>query len=214
MLTRISAGVLAAVFLAAVYYLFSGDPASKAQSGLAVRSDPRNEGTMIFSWRGRIDRPMARDISKEFNNWKDKSSRIVIELDSPGGSVSEGDRVINVIQKMKKTHAVWTYVGPENDCLSMCVPIYLQGRMRVASPTSRWLFHDAKAVDVYTGTEIIMYAHERSQSNFEFFNRYIDRSDVNPKWRNKLRAQMRLGDVWKTGQELKDERSNIVTVLE
>ena len=169
---------------------------------------------MIFSWSGSIDRPMARDISKEFSNWKGEASRIVISLDSPGGSVSEGDRVIRLIQKMKKTHAVWTYVGAENDCLSMCVPIYLQGRMRVAAPTSRWLFHDAKAVDVYTGAEIIMYAHERNQANFKFFSRYIDRSDVNPIWRDRLRAQMQSGDVWKTGQELKDERSNIVTMLE
>lgn len=86
--------------------------------------------------------------------------------------------------------------------------------MRIAAPTSQWLFHDARAVDPYTKTEIVLYAHELNQANMNFINSYIDRSDINPKWRENLKLKMKAGDVWKTGQELKDERSNIVTVLE
>ncbi len=214
MLIRWGAAGLVMLFLAAAYYLFSGDPNSAQLARLEVREDPREDDVVIFSWSGGIDAPMAGDIWQEFNKRKDKASRFVIELDSPGGSVDEGNKVIDIISKIKKTHSVWTYVGPDRDCLSMCVPIYLQGRMRVASASSNWLFHDTRAVDPYTGTEMVMYAHERSQSNFEFFNRYIDRSDVDRRWRENLKVSMRNGDVWKTGQELKDERSNIVMVLE
>lgn len=205
---------LVIMFLAAMYYVFSGERNLPPPLTLEVRQDLLEDDVVIFSWSGRVDRPMAAQVWKAFNQWKDRASRIVIELDSPGGLVSEGNKVIDIINKIEKTHAVWTYVGPDGECLSMCVPIYLQGRMRVASASSQWLFHDARAYDPHTGTEIIMYAHEKSQSEFEFFNRYIDRSDVNPAWRDKLKANMRAGDVWKTGQELKDERSNIVMVLE
>ncbi len=202
------------MFAAAVYYVFSGAPESRSQPHLRVQPDPLEENVVIFAWAGAVYPPMAKEMSEAFDLWKDKTDRIIIELDSPGGLLDEGGRVIKVIQRMRNTHAVWTYVGPDSDCLSMCVPIYLQGRMRVAAPTSRWLFHDATAVDIYSGAEIVMYSHERALANLEFFNRYIEQSDINPKWRDDLRAQMSIGDVWKTGQELKDERSNIVTILD
>ncbi|GJL93221.1 hypothetical protein [Hyphococcus sp.] len=206
--------IFAAMFLGAIYYMYSGQPTRESQATLQVRSDPLDAGTVIFSWTGSVDPPMAHQIGSEFEKWKNQTSRIIIELDSPGGSEIEGDRVIEQINRMKETHKVWTYVGPGRDCLSMCVPIYLQGRTRVASPSSNWLFHDAKSVDKITGTQVIMYSNERGQANVMFFYKYIDRSDINPKWRDSLKRNMELGDVWKTGQELKDERSNIVTILE
>ena len=205
---------LAALFAAAVTYMFAGERPPDMRTHLLVRQDPTDKQTVIFSWSGSVDPPMAQEFSREFNRLENTTKRIVVELDSLGGSVDEGERVIMLLRKFSKTHAVWTFVGDGKNCLSMCVPIYLQGRMRVASPNSTWLFHYARSVDAHTGAEIIMYSNERSRAKQEFFCRYIDRSDVNPKWRDRLMLEMQNGDVWKSGQELKDERSNIVTVLE
>jgi len=206
--------LLAIGFAAAAYYMFSGDQNFEKHPSLQVRQDTSNPEMIVFSWSGSIDAPMASEISKEFKKWRHNASHFLIELDSPGGSVDEGGRVVSEIDSMKKTHIVWTYVGPGKDCLSMCVPIYLQGRLRIASSTSMWLFHDARAVDKYTGAEVVMYAHELNQANFDFLSRYINRSEINQDWLDGLKIRLRAGDVWKTGQELKDERSNIVMVLE
>lgn len=213
-LFRILTGLLLLSFLAAVYYVSSGEKNQDSGSSLTVYQDPLYPNAIIFSWSGPIDPPFESELRQGFNEWGDRIERVRIHLDSPGGSVDEGEKVVSYINKMKHTHSVWTYVGPEADCLSMCVPIFLQGDMRVAAADSIWLFHDVSAVDPYTNAEIVLYAHERNQANFNFINRYIDRSDINPKWRERLKQNLKLGDVWKTGQELKDERSNIVTVLE
>lgn len=82
MLIRWGAAGLVMLFLAAAYYLFSGDPNSAQLARLEVREDPREDDVVIFSWSGGIDAPMAGDIWQEFNKRKDKASRFVIELDS------------------------------------------------------------------------------------------------------------------------------------
>ena len=176
--------------------------------------DPINEDTAIFVWRGVVQSPMAQSFAGEFERRKEEVKRIVIELNSSGGDVGEGERVINVIKDMKRTHSVQTYVGPESECLSMCVPIYLQGRLRVAATSSQWMFHRPSAYDPLTGQNAISYGTEKSQATLSIYNRFFKDSPMNPMWRESLRQQWEFGDVWKTGKELKAERSNIIMVLE
>lgn len=195
-------------------YTSGGEKDATAASSFVAEVDPLNPGTVVFRWEGPIDPPMARQFSDAFNTHKNEIQIVRIELNSPGGGVDEGNRVVNLIGKMKKTHRVQTYVGEAQECLSMCVPIYLQGNLRIASASSTWLFHSVSATDPFTGAEVVLYAHERNQANFDFINRYIDRSEIDPEWRERLKTALRVGDVWKTGQELKDERSNIVMMLE
>ncbi len=204
--TMVTAGI--------ILLLNEDDPSSKLNGELTIKPDLFDETTVVFRWTGVIDPPLAREINQEFNRIKNDYKRISIELDSPGGSVDEGGRIIGVIQKMRKTHRISTYVGPENECLSMCVPIYMQGQLRVAATSSTWMFHEPIAVDVFSGNETFIYDFEQRQSTQSVFYEFFKNSEIDPIWREVLRHQMRLGEVWKSGRELKDERTNIIMVLE
>lgn len=157
---------------------------------------------------------MAQLFSEAFDQRKDDVKKFTIELHSPGGSVDEGERVIKIMRKMAQSHSVWTYVGPKEDCLSMCVPIYLQGELRVAAATSQWMFHEPGAIDPLTGNAAFSYEFEKRQTSLEVFNRYFKQSEMDSEWRKRLQRNIRNGEVWKSGQDLKDEESNIISLIE
>lgn len=181
---------------------------------LTVEPYPPDPTAVAFKWTGVIAAPMAKELGAAFAANKDKYTRIVIDFHSPGGSVSEGEAAINTIREMKRTHSVWTYVGPESDCLSMCVPVYMEGKLRIAASTSVWMFHEPVAMDTLSGKETFIYEFEKRQVSLEVYNRFFKRSKIDKDWLDRLSKQWRGQDVWKTGQELKDEGSNIVTVIE
>lgn len=184
------------------------------QGRLAVRPDPNDRDAVIFAWNSEIELPMARRFEEAFDQWKGKTRRIVIELNSPGGSLSEGGRVIDVIEKINRTHDVETRVGADGICLSMCVPIYLRGARRVAAPSSRWMFHQPTTRDFFTDEKVREPEFETRMTAKRFFNRYFVDSEMDQAWRAKLERDWQGGDVWKTGQELFDESANVVTALE
>ena len=157
---------------------------------------------------------MADALRTAFDKWKDEKERIVIDLHSPGGSVDEGERVINLFKEIKKSHSVQTFVGSKNECLSMCVPMYLEGSLRVAAADSVWMFHDGHLVNSLTGKEVFVYNYESKQAAMESFNRFFLHSKMNRKWVKNLRSKLQYGEVWKSGQDLKDERSNVVMIIE
>ena len=70
-----------------------------------------------------------------FEKARNEVRSVIMDLSSPGGSLYEGREVIRVIDRMKRTHKVATHVGRKQICLSMCVPIFLQGQERVAAAT-------------------------------------------------------------------------------
>src|SRR5262249_6779829 len=71
------------------------------------------------------------------------SQRVVLFLDSAGGQVDEGDRVIEVLKEIKQRHQLITVVPDGKLCASMCIPIFLQGEDRLAARASLWIFHEA-----------------------------------------------------------------------
>lgn len=164
----------------------------------------------VFAWRDEVEFPMSLRLQETFDEWKGEVDRIVIDLSSPGGSVSEGRQVIQVIDDMKRSHLVETRVRARRFCLSMCVPIYLQGEMRVAAPTSQWMFHQPSAVDAITGEPIRTPQLERQYETQKFVDRYFKQSDMDPLWLEKLEAEWDGKDIWKTGRQLFDEESGII----
>lgn len=208
--------LISIIIASAGIYLIASQPkpSSRTLDQLTVSQDVYDNQMVAFKWSGPIDPPMAQALEEEFDHWKDKITRIRIDLHSPGGLVDEGERVISVINDMKRTHRVQTYVGPENECLSMCVPIFMQGHLRIASASSTWMFHEPRAIDTVTGNDTYIYEYEQLQSTQDVYYRFFKRSEIDPVWRENLKRQWRFGEVWKTGRELKDERSNIIMILE
>ncbi len=171
-------------------------------------------GTVRFAWRSPVAAPMARRFEDAFEEWRGRSERIIIDLNSPGGSLAEGRAVIGVIDEMKRSHTVETRVGPGRACLSMCVPIFLTGEVRVAAPSSRWMFHEPTAMDAVTGEEVRIPEFERRYASDKFVRDFFVNSDINTAWLDGLVAEWRGRDVWRTGRELMDEGSGIIQRLE
>lgn len=173
----------------------------------------QEDGAVVLRWHASIRVPMVVRFREAFEEWRGRTNEFVIDLDSRGGALREGSRVIALINTMKETHRVTTVVTAGNDCLSMCVPIYLQGERRVAAETSNWMFHEPRAYDFFDGTESNQPEFERRYLNDRFFDKYFTNSVIEPRWRERLREEWVGKDVWKTGKELWDENSNIITRL-
>jgi len=180
---------------------------------LVAELDPSSRDTVIFSWNSEIDVPMEQRFIEAFDKWQYKVARVVIDLHSPGGSLTEGRKVINVINRMKSTHRVDTRVGSHHSCLSMCVPIYLQGQTRYAAANSKWMFHEPRSYDVFTGEEVKGPTSEQRDLSERFFAKYFTNSEMNSAWRTQLEQEWRGKDVWRTGSQLVDEGSNIIHQL-
>ena len=181
---------------------------------LAAEIDPSARDTVVLSWNSEVDVPMEQRFKEAFDEWRGKVRRIVIDLHSPGGSLAEGRKVIELITRMKRTHRVDTRVGANHSCLSMCVPIYLQGQTRYAAANSQWMFHEPRSFDFMTGEEVKGPISEQRSMSKRFFERYFTNSEMDPAWRRKLEHEWLGRDVWRTGRQLVDEGSNIVHELQ
>lgn len=175
------------------------------------RSDPQ---TLIFTWRSEVDVPMARRFAEAFDEWRGEGDRIILDLHSPGGAIAEGEQVIRVIERMKRTHIVDTRVRRGYKCYSMCVPIFLHGERRIAGETARFMFHEPTVRDFYSGEKVRIPAFEQARTTRRFVERYFVNSPTDPEWLERLLAEWRGRDVFKSGHALLTEGSGIVTELE
>jgi hypothetical protein len=69
-------------------------------------------------------------------------NRVALFLDSAGGRVDDGDRLIEALNEIKLRHQLITVVPHGKLCASMCIPIFLQGedrlrRGQVSGPSTR-----------------------------------------------------------------------------
>ena len=182
----------------------------------------KDEGRLLVSqegdavklvWKTSIELPMARRFEEAYREWRDKTRKFIIILDSNGGALREGRFVIDVIEKMKQTHFVETRVEAGADCLSMCVPIYLRGDKRTAASNSRWMFHEPTSYDFVTGEKADRDDDDRREAGERFFQKYFVNSEMNPDWRSKLQEAWVGRDVWFSGQQLVNQNSNVITHL-
>ncbi len=204
---RFALPVLALVAAAMGWYVYEQRNANNGQLTVS-----QQDGIVVLSWRGTIELPMRASFARAFEDWKHQTEHFVIALDSGGGSIREGGEVISLIQAMKQTHTIDTYVGANRDCMSMCVPVFLQGARRIAASNARFMFHEPKRF-YDDGTEARGFSFEREALTERFFERYLAASPVDRRWLDKLLKQWAGQDIFKSGQELVDERSNIVSGL-
>src|SRR5262245_22721591 len=143
--------------------------------GMAA-SEPDNT-VVRLSWTGPIAAPMAQQIKEVFESRKHDATRFVFTLSSDGGSVAEGERVIEVLRRIRATHALETVVTQGEKCASMCVFIYLQGQKRYGALASSWLFHEVSRRDPLTKqTTLDRAAWER------LVDRYFPAAGVSQAW--------------------------------
>jgi len=171
------------------------------------------DGAVMLSWRSGVELPMTRRIEEAYSQWYDKTDKFIVNLDSPGGALREGRQVVELLDRMAQTHILETTVGDQASCLSMCVPIYLRGEIRSASRNSRWMFHEPSSYNYVTDEREETSDEDRRAAGERFFAKYFMNSEMDPQWREGLRNEWIGRDVWRTGQQLVNENSNIITRL-
>lgn len=171
-------------------------------------------GEVKLNWRGSVEAPMRQKLQDAFEAYGASNPRFVLSLTSPGGSLQQGAEVIRLIKRVQHKHAVDTVVEGRNICASMCVPIYLAGQHRSASPSARFMFHEVQFRDA--ATDKIDKVPERAiaRATDGFFVRYFLPAGVDPGWVADIREKVRGRDVWRRADQLVEERAGIVQQLE
>ena len=95
--------------------------------------------------RARLERAGAgadeRACRRGLDRYKADRRRLVLILNSPGGSIEHGRKVVAAIRA--RDRAIDTLVQKAGVCASMCVPIFLAGTKRMADPEAYFMFHQA-----------------------------------------------------------------------
>ena len=127
-------------------------------------------------------------------------------LDSGGGSVAEGERVIDVLGRIKQTHQLMTAVDHGQKCGSMCVFIFVQGHERVGALTSAWLFHEVSRLDPKT-KQITMLNRPRWE---HLIDKYFRPAGISEAWIADMKQYTFESDYWQTGADLIQSSSGII----
>jgi hypothetical protein len=178
---------------------------------LTVEEQPNR---VVLRWRGVIESPLAARLEEAYRAHAGSTRRFLVSLHSPGGSLEHGRDTIRLIRRMQRTHTVDTVVEGRRACASMCVAVYLTGQYRTASPRARFMFHEVSFRDSLSDQvekvpkQAIAYATDR------FFERYLKPAGLDLRWLAQLREAVRGRDVWRTAEQLVDERSGVVHDLE
>ena len=172
---------------------------------LRISAPNAQNGAVQMSWHGPIAAPMANRIRDAFEERKGQSSRLVLIISSGGGSVAEGERVIEVLRQIKRTHTLETVVTQGERCASMCVFIYIQGQKRLGALTSAWLFHEVSHKDPVTKQiRLDRIAWER------LVDKYFPPAGVSEDWIAKMKQLTIESDYWQTGADLVQANSGII----
>ncbi|MDX2201639.1 MAG: hypothetical protein NW223_02735 [Hyphomicrobiaceae bacterium] len=196
------AAAVAILLLAAVSARAEPPPPGR----LVVEPAARSDGTVTMAWSGRVAGSMADQIRAVFEAERHRARRIVLKLNSGGGSVSEGERVIGLLREIRATHDLETVVEQGQICGSMCVFIYLQGARRVAALSSLWLFHEISYHDPKTNRILRLdrAAWER------LVEKYYPAAGVSSAWIERMKPLTVASDYWQTGADLVRDQSGIV----
>jgi ATP-dependent protease ClpP protease subunit len=191
-------------------------PADNA--GLSVRQE---SDRVVLKWVGPVAPPMRERFEVAFQKFESDPRRLVISLNSPGGSVDHGHQVIKEIRKASRTRQIDTMVEAGKSCASMCVPIYLVGAERTAHKAARFMFHEVSfnlsKVQDQAVRQQLANASVRKKAINHFTNELFD-DDMGPRsvdarWLRDMRAKIRGRDIWLTGKQLMEQGSGVVDTL-
>jgi ATP-dependent protease ClpP protease subunit len=126
---------------------FSFDTAKMAGFTVLTSEDGAMQANdmVVIKYDGPIAFPMAdnlREIWDEIAR-NPRFETIVLRLNSPGGTQNEGEAVMQILGEIRDRADLVTLVAEHDLCASMCIPLFIQGETRFASPASAWMFHGA-----------------------------------------------------------------------
>ena len=81
----------------------------------------KDDGTLYIDLSGPIVASMADDVRAAQGKYGTALNRVVLFLDSAGGRVDDGDRLIEVLNEIKLRHQLITVVPHGKLCASMCI---------------------------------------------------------------------------------------------
>src|SRR5215470_16535820 len=173
---------------------------------LKVGLSSTGANTVVLTWTGPMMAPMANQIRDAFESRKHQARRFLLRVSSYGGSVAEGERVIEVLRSIKATHELETTVMQGDVCASMCVFVYVQGQKRYGALTSSWLFHEVSHADPVTKqtTRLDRAAWER------LVDTYLRPAGVSDAWIADLKPRTVNSDYWQTGADLVRANAGII----
>jgi hypothetical protein len=162
---------------------------------------------VVVKYEGPIAFPMAENLQTIWHGIRSSNrfKTMLLRLNSEGGTDVEGRKVIQLLRAIRGQMALTTLVGDHDLCASMCVPVYVQGDIRIASPASSWMFHGASRfmsnIPSLTATEAYfgMLSDRKIDANFIEF--LFDNSYVTTP-----------GAYWMSGSDLA-ARSIVITKL-
>ncbi|MBR0754715.1 ATP-dependent Clp protease proteolytic subunit [Bradyrhizobium jicamae] len=183
---------------------------------------------IVLGWSGPVQEPMSEHLTAAFDRYGADRRRLVLVLNSPGGSVEHGRKVVAAIRA--RDRAIDTLVQKAGVCASMCVPIFLAGSRRIADPEAYFMFHQVslnssakenikengkgrELSDVEKASYARVVKSIETQVTDEFFRNDIGIRGVNVAWLARMRQKISGRDVWMSGQQLVDEGSGIIDSL-
>jgi hypothetical protein len=164
----------------------------------------KEDGTLYIDWSGPMVVGMADDLRTGFDKYGRVLDRVVLFLDSAGGQVEEGDRVIAILNEIKLRHQLITVVPHGKLCASMCIPIFLQGEDRLAARASIWLFHEA--AQRQANGEL----RTDTAETWRLFRKYYAPAGVSTRWLKSIAPMIEEADLWQTGGDLISAKSGII----
>lgn len=175
-------------------------------SNFELRESKSNEKTVIF-FEGLIRKPLA----EQFQKLVDQSDlRLPIELrfNSEGGSIYETQAFVKIIDTLKEKNVeVNTRVDLGSMCASNCVPLFVQGKERIAGSASSFMFH---------GVAMFAITNIPDQQDTQIMINFYKRAGINESWIQKqidLKVWSTPSETWYNGKELLEDGSNFVTKL-
>jgi len=184
----------------------SAGPASAQEQAPAVLSLEFNQadGILEIEWSGLIVAGVADELRTSVAKYGTALKRVVLFLDSAGGQVDEGDRVIAVLNEIKQGHRLATVVPHGKLCASMCIPIFLQGDDRFAARASLWIFHEASQPQANGSQRTDM------TETWRLFRKYYGSAGVSMHWLKSITPMIKGADLWQTGGDLIDAKTGII----
>ncbi|QOZ75775.1 peptidase [Bradyrhizobium sp. CCBAU 53351] len=199
----------------------SGSREAASRQTLSISKEPDR---ILLGWSGPVQEPMSERVGAALDQFKSDQRRLVLVLNSPGGSIEHGRKVVAAIRA--RNRAMDTFVQKAGVCASMCVPIFLAGTRRVADPDAYFMFHEASltgsARDMMKRQELgeanravvaEVVKTVETQATDDLFHKDMGIRRVNTAWLAGLRKKIPGRDIWMSAQQLVDEGSGVVDSL-